>query len=140
MIAAAYVIISPRSEDLAAHLLRAKLFAIEGFGIWNNWWYAGHNVPGYSVLFPPLGALLTPQVAGAIAIVPSAALFESMVHRRFGPDAWLGALWFGAATGTSLFTGRLTFAFGLLPALGTAFALQRRRTGVAVALAAITAR
>ena len=139
MIAAAYVIISPRSEDLAAHLLRAKLFATEGFGIWNNWWYAGHNVPGYSVLFPPLGALLTPQVAGAIAIVPSAALFESMVHRRFGPDAWLGALWFGAATGTSLFTGRLTFAFGLLPALGTAFALQRRRTGVAVALAAITA-
>jgi hypothetical protein len=139
VIAAAYVIISPRSEDLAAHLLRAKLFATEGFGIWNNWWYAGHNVPGYSVLFPPLGALLTPQVAGAIAIVPSAALFESMAHRRFGPDAWLGALWFGAATGTSLFTGRLTFAFGLLPALGTAFALQRRRTGMAVALAAITA-
>ena len=100
VIAAAYVIISPRSEDLAAHLLRAKLFATEGFGIWNNWWYAGHNVPGYSVLFPPLGALLTPQVAGAIAIVPSAALFESMAHRRFGPDAWLGALWFGAATGT----------------------------------------
>ena len=133
------MIISPRSEDLAAHLLRAKLFATEGFGIWNNWWYAGHNVPGYSVLFPPLGALLTPQVAGAIAIVPSAALFESMAHRRFGPDAWLGALWFGAATGTSLFTGRLTFAFGLLPALGTAFALQRRRTGMAVALAAITA-
>jgi hypothetical protein len=139
VIAAAYVIISPRSEDLAAHLLRAKLFATEGFGIWNNWWYAGHNVPGYSVLFPPLGALLTPQVAGAIAIVPSAALFESMVHRRFGPDAWLGALWFGAATSTSLFTGRLTFAFGLLPALGAAFALQRKRTGVAVALAAITA-
>jgi hypothetical protein len=139
VIAGAYVIISPRSEDLAAHLFRAKLFSIEGFGIWNNRWYAGHNVPGYSVLFPPLAALLTPQVAGAIAIVPSAALFESMVHRRFGPDAWLGALWFAVATSTSLFTGRLTFAFGLLPALGTAFALQRQRTGMAVALAAITA-
>jgi hypothetical protein len=139
VIAAAYVIISPRSEDLAAHLLRAKLFATEGFGIWNNWWYAGHNVPGYSVLFPPLGALLTPQVAGALAIVPSAALFESMAYRRFGEDAWLGALWFGAATATSLFTGRLTFAFGLLAALATAFALQRGRPGWAAALAALTA-
>ena len=139
MIAAAYVIISPQSEDLAAHLLRAKLFATEGFGIWNNWWYAGHNVPGYSVLFPPLGALLTPQVPAAIATVPTAALFESLVYRRYGPDAWLGALWFGAATSTSLFTGRLTFAVGLLPAVGSAVALQRRRPGTAAGLAALTA-
>jgi hypothetical protein len=133
------VIVAPRSEDLAAHLFRAKLFATEGFGIWNNWWYGGHNVPGYSVLFPPLGALLTPQVAGAIAIVPSAALFEALAYRRFGEDAWVGALWFAVAAGTSLFTGRLTFAFGLLPALGTALALQRGRPVVAAALAATTA-
>ncbi|HTU83995.1 MAG TPA: hypothetical protein VMF57_00400 [Solirubrobacteraceae bacterium] len=139
MIAAAYVIVSPASEDLAAHLLRAKLFATEGFGIWNNWWYGGHNVPGYSVLFPPLGALLTPQAAGAIAIVPTAALFEALARRRFGEQAWLGALWFGAATSTSLFTGRLTFAFGLLPAVASALALQRRRPGTAAALAALTA-
>ena len=34
--AAAYVIISPPSLDLAAHLFRAQLFRMEGFGIWNN--------------------------------------------------------------------------------------------------------
>jgi len=134
-----YVIVSPRSEDLAAHLLRAKLFSVEGFGIWNNWWYGGHNVPGYSVLFPPLAALLTPQVVGALATVPTAAMFESLAYRRFGEDSWLGALWFGAATGTSLFSGRLTFAFGLMTAVGTALALQRRRPGSAAALAALTA-
>jgi hypothetical protein len=139
VIAAVYVIVSPASEDLAVHLLRAKLFAAEGFGIWNNWWYAGHNVPGYSLLFPPLAALLTPQVAAGITAPPTAALFESMAHRRFGRDAWLGALWFGVATSTSLFTGRLTFAFGLLPVMGTAFALQRRRSGLAIALSALTA-
>jgi hypothetical protein len=139
IIAAAYVIIAPRSEDLAAHLLRAKLFATEGFGIWNNWWYGGHNVPGYSVLFPPLGALLTPQLVAAISAPASAALFESLVYRRFGEDAWLGALWFGVATGVNLFTGRLTFALGLVPALGTALALQRRRPGLAAACAALTA-
>ena len=139
VIAAAYVIVAPRSEDLAAHLLRAKLFATEGFGIWNNWWYGGHNVPGYSVLFPPLGALLTPQVVAAISAPVSAALFESLAYRRFGKDSWLGALWFGVATGVNLFTGRLTFALGLVPALGTALALQRRRPGLAIACAALTA-
>jgi hypothetical protein len=42
------------------------------------------------------------------------------------------------ATSTSLFTGRLTFAFGLMPAVGSALALQRRRTGIAIALAFVT--
>ena len=139
VLALAYVIVSPPSLDLAAHLLRAKLFSAEGFGIWNNWWYAGHHVPAYSVLFPPLAAALTPQVAAAIAATATAALFEPLVRRHFGPDAWLGALWFGAATATNLFTGRLTFAFGMLPAVATALALQRRRPWLAVVLALLTA-
>jgi hypothetical protein len=138
VISTAYLVIAPNSEDLAAHLLRAKLFATQGFGIWNNWWYAGHNIPGYSVLFPPIAALLTPQLAAAVAATVTAALFEALAHRRFGEDAWLGASWFGLATSTSLFTGRLTFAFGLMPAVGSALALQRRRYGLAVALAFLT--
>src|SRR5438552_9640834 len=47
-LAAAYVIASPPSLDLAAHVLRARLFSAEGFGIWNNWWYGGHHVVLYS--------------------------------------------------------------------------------------------
>jgi hypothetical protein len=139
VIAAAYVIIAPRSEDLAAHLLRTKLFATEGFGLWNNWWYGGHDVLGYSVLFPPLAALLTPQLVAAISVPVSAALFESLVHRRFGEDAWLGALWFAIGASTNLFTGRLTFALGLAFATGVALALQRERPGIAAGLAFLTA-
>jgi hypothetical protein len=137
--AIAYVIIEPPSLDLAAHLARAKLFGAEGFGLWDNWWYAGHHVPGYSVLFPPIAWLLTPQVAGALAAVGTAALFEPFARRRFGDHAWLGATWFGAATATNLFTGRLTFAFGLLPAMGMVLALQRKRPVIASVLALITA-
>jgi len=136
--AIAYVIVSPPSLDLAAHLLRAKLFSSEGFGVWNNWWYGGHHVPGYSVLFPPIAAALTPQVAAGLAACGSAALFEMLVHEQFGEDAWVGALWFGAGTATNLFTGRLTFAFGLLPAIACALALSRRRTGWAVVFGVIT--
>ncbi len=134
-----YVIVSPPSFDLAAHLLRAQLFRSEGFGLWNNWWYGGHNTLGYSVLFPPVSALLSPQLAAAIAATATAALFELLARRQFGPDAWLGATWFGAATATNLFTGRLAFAFGLLPAVGAMLALQRGRRWLACTLGVLTA-
>jgi len=137
--AVAYVLVSPPSLDLAAHLLRAELFSSEGFGIWNNWWYGGHHVPGYSVLFPPIAAALTPQVTAGLATCGSAALFEILARDQFGEDAWLGALWFGAGTATNLYTGRLTFAFGLLPAIAATLALSRRRTGWAVTFGVITA-
>ncbi len=139
VLALAYVIVSPPSLDLAAHLLRAKLFRAEGFGLWNNWWYAGHHVSGYSVLFPPLAALLTPQVVAALAAVATAAAFEALVWDRSGERSWLAALWFGIATATDLFTGRLTFAFGLLPAVAAVLALQRGRPWLAVLLASVTA-
>ena len=139
VIAAGYVIISPPSEDLAAQLLRTKLFATEGFGLWNNWWYGGHNVTGYSVLSPPLSALLTPQLVAAISVSISTALFESLAHRRFGERAWLGAVWFGIAASASLFSGRLTFALGLAFGVGVVLALQRGHPRIAVGLAILTA-
>jgi len=139
VLAAVYVITSPPSLDLAAHLLRAKLFADEGFGIWNNWWYGGHTVLLYSVLFPAVAAGIGPQVAAAIAAVLAALLFDVMVRERWGERAWLGSLWFAAGTATDLYTGRLTFAFGLAPALAAALAIQRRRPGWACALALLSA-
>ncbi len=138
-LATVYLVVSPPSLDLAAHMLRAKLFSTEGLGIWNNWWYGGHHTPGYSVLYPAASAALTPQLAGALAAVGSAALFEPLARRRFGEDAWLGAVWFGAATAVNLYTGRLAFAFGLLPALAAVLALQRGRRWLAVVMAVVTA-
>jgi hypothetical protein len=137
--AAAYVIISPPSLDLAAHLFRAQLFRAEGFGVWNNYWYSGHHIVGYSVLFPAVSAALSPQLAGALAATGTAALFEPLARRHFGPRAWLGAVLFGAATATDLYTGRLAFAFGALPALGAVAALDYGRNRLAAALALLAA-
>jgi hypothetical protein len=139
VLAGAYLITQPTGADLPAQLLRTKLFGVEGFGIWNNWWYAGHNLPGYSVLFPALSLFTTPQLMGATASVGTAAAFEALVHRAYGDDAWLGASWLGAATATELLSGRLTFAFGLCGAALTALALQRQRGPVAVIAALLTA-
>src|SRR6201992_3197702 len=71
-LAAGYVIVSPPTQDLAAHLFRAQLFRQQGFGLWNNDWYGGHHILGYSVLFPAVSALLTPPLAAALAAPPPA--------------------------------------------------------------------
>ena len=138
-LALAYVIVSPRSADLAAELLRARLFAAEGFGLWSNWWYGGHYTLSYSVLFPALGWLATPQLVAAIAVTASAATFETLAYGYFGEDAWLGSLWFAAGTVTILLSGRLAFAAGLAPALAAALALQSRAPVAAAALATCSA-
>jgi hypothetical protein len=138
-LAAAYVIVSPPSIDLASHLFRARLFDAEGFGAWNDWWYSGHDIVGYSVLFPAISAALTPQLAGALAAIGTAAVFERLARCHFGPDAWLGATVFGAATAIDLFTGRLPFAFGALPALAAILALDGGRPRMACALAFLAA-
>ncbi len=64
--AAAWVIVNPPTPDLAAHEYRAELVRHVGLGIWEQGWYGGHHVPAYSVLMPPLAALLSPQIVAAI--------------------------------------------------------------------------
>src|SRR5438093_8096522 len=135
-LAGAYLVWEPSSADLAAQTFRADLFAAHGFAIWNNDWYGGHYLPGYSVVFPPLGAWLGPRLAGALAAVVAAVAFAAIARRRYGDRAAIGTLWFAAGTATMLFTGRITFALGIAIGLAALLALQRRRLGLATLLAA----
>lgn len=150
-LAVAYLVLDPPSADLAAQMYRSELFEREGFVLWDNAWYSGHHMPGYSVLFPPLGALLGPRLVGAVSAVAAAALFERIAAEHFGERARVGALWFGAATAVNLVTGRLAFALGMAVALGAVLAATRAaaaraaglpsagRVGLAATLAALTA-
>jgi hypothetical protein len=142
-LAVVYLIWQPPSLDLAAAEYRAWLFGHAGFSVWDAQWYGGHHLPGYSVLFPPLAYWLGPRVVGALAVVAAAWLFERIAHGRYGERAWLGAMWFAAGAATTLFSGRLTFALGLVPALGALLALQhsgaRERGGASLGLAIVLA-
>ena len=71
VLAAAYLVLAPPSADLAAQDYRATL----GLVLWDYGWYGGHHMPGYSVLFPPLAALLGPRLVGALSAVAAAWLF-----------------------------------------------------------------
>ncbi|MEA2183301.1 MAG: hypothetical protein QOF69_2486 [Solirubrobacteraceae bacterium] len=137
-LALAWLVFAPATPDLAAQVYRAGLFSQEGFTLFNANWYGGHHTPAYSLIFPPLAAMLGVRVVGVLAAVASAVLFERIARRHFGDAAArLGALWFGAGTLADLLVGRLTFAVGVTLALAAVLALQRghRRTGLALAVA-----
>ena len=133
-LALAWLAFAPPTPDLAAQVYRAGLFRSEGFTLFNANWYGGHHTPAYSILFPPLGALLGVRVVGVVAAVASAVLFERIARAHFGERARWGALWFGAGTVADLLIGRLTFAVGVAFALAAVYALQRghRRSGLAL--------
>jgi hypothetical protein len=136
-LAAAMLAWSPPVGDLAAQVFRTELFQRAGLAIWNGSWYGGHYTLTYSVLFPPLAALLGPQVVGMLSVIASSYLFDRLVRERWGAAARWATLWFGAGVVTLLADGQLTFALGVAFGLGALRLLQLRRpTGALAASAA----
>jgi hypothetical protein len=117
--------------DTPAQEYRIWLFEHGGAVLWDDQWYGGHTIPGYSVLFPPLGALLGLQLLGTLACIASTVFTTRLLRGRslswayvrprvlattggevdFGHD--LALVWFAAATVANLVVGRLPFALGM---------------------------
>ncbi|HEV7769925.1 MAG TPA: hypothetical protein VGO66_04595 [Solirubrobacterales bacterium] len=130
---------SPPVGDLAAQVFRTELFQRAGLEIWNGSWYGGHYTLTYSVLFPPLAAMLGPQVVGTLAVVSSAYLFDRLVRDRWGVEARWATLWFAAGVVTLLADGQLTFALGVAFGLASLRCLQLGRSALAALAAAACA-
>jgi hypothetical protein len=138
-LAAAMLAWNPQVGDLAAQVFRTELFQRGGLAIWNGSWYGGHYTLTYSVLFPPLAALIGPQTVGTLAVVASSYLFDRLVRDRWGESARWATLWFGAGVVTLLADGQLAFALGVAFGLGSLRALQIGRAGMAAVAAACCA-
>ncbi len=134
-IATLWLAIAPATPDLAAQVYRVHLFANHGFALYDANWYGGHLLPAYSVLFPPLGALIGVRLAGALATAAAIVFFDRLARDEFGSGAWRGTLWFAVGAGLNLLSARLTFALGLAVGLGALLAARRGRQVPAVALA-----
>jgi hypothetical protein len=136
---AAWLIADPRTPDLAAQVYRVALFSHGGFAVWDTHWYAGHSLPGYSLLYPPLASLLGMRTLAALSVLASSVLFVCLAYSLYG-EAWRwGAAWFAVAALGDAWSGRLTFALGVPLALAAGLAFARRRWLSAGVLAALCA-
>jgi hypothetical protein len=135
----AWLLVAPRTPDLAAAAYRLTLFKHLGLAVYDEHWYAGHDLPGYSVLFPPLAWALGLRAVGALSVLASVACFEALVVAAYGRTArWAAALFALAAVG-DVWIGRLAFALGVSFALAAVLARARGRGPVAALLAAASA-
>jgi hypothetical protein len=139
MLVALWLLVEPRTPDLAAQVYRAGLFGHLGFAVFDEHWYAGHHLPGYSLMFPPLARLLGVRTVGALSVLASVALFERIVTAAYGPSARWGAALFAVAAVGDVWMGRLSFALGVSFALAAVLALRRGRPSLAAALAVLCA-
>jgi hypothetical protein len=136
---AVWLIVDPRTPDLAAQVYRVGLYRHGGFAVWDEHWYAGHALPAYSLLFPPLAALLGMRALAVLCVLCSAVLFERLAQSVYGGRTRWASVWFALAAFADVWVGRLTFALGVSLALAAALAFERGRTAIALALAALCA-
>lgn len=138
-LAAAYLIASPPSGDLAAATYRAELFGRVGFTLWDDGWYGGHYLPGYSLLSPALGTLLGERLLLALSVVAAAGLFGLLVERAFAAAAArVAAASFALGISVELLSGRVAYDLGLAIGLLALVVLQRGHLRTALGLALLT--
>jgi hypothetical protein len=135
LLCAVVLALGQRGPDLPAQAYRVFLVRQHGLLAFDTHWYAGHSLPGYSLLFPPLAALLGPRLLGALACVAATAAFTRLLRgsRRSGDD--LAVLWFAVIAVVNLIVGRLPFALGVATGIGALVAVREQRRVWALLLA-----
>lgn len=134
------VLLGVHGGDEPAQLYRSML-AAHGIVFWDNYWYAGLQLPSYSLLYPSLATVIgnVPLVcAGAIA---SSALFASL---GAGLDAvsqaagrW-AARTFAVLSSGPLITGEYPYSLGTAALVTTVWCLWRRRPWAAACSSLLT--
>jgi MFS family permease len=138
-LAVVYLILAPSSPDLAAASYRSYLFAQHGFLLWDNSWYGGHHLLAYSLLAPPLGALIGPRLLAALSMTLATALFTALIDGRFPPRAVrVAGAWFALGAAIGLLSSRVPFDLGLAIGLAALLAARHRRPGLALLLALLS--
>jgi len=136
----AYLIAAPETADMAAHTYRTWLWNQVGFATWNAQWYGGHHMAGYSLLYPPLAALVGTRLVGVVAAVVAIGLF-AVLARRLAPTPGSAALasWlFLGGVMSNVVIGRMPFTLGIALAVGAWGCARRSRIAAAVLALAST--
>ena len=107
------VLVARLGPDWPAQEFRARLARDTGLTAWNDQWYGGHALPGYSLLYPPVAAVFGAAFTGLLAAVGCTWLVSRLL-----PPTDTGRRWFGIAAAVcvagNLFIGQVPFLLGLL--------------------------
>ena len=124
--------------DWPAQEFRAWIAGHDGLSLWTMRWYGGSPLPGYSVLYPPLAAVIGPGLVGVLACVAAMWVATGLAPRSSRARALVFDFAVALGLVDNLLIGQLPFL------LGTAFgvaavrcALTARRPVVTAALAAL---
>ena len=141
LLAAAYLLAAPMGRDLSAQLAYAQLAEQHWPELLDLCWYGGFDPLGYSVLSPPVMALLGVRLTTALAYVLSVVLFAALLTHTAVARPIAGAIVAAVCLAGNLVVTRTTFALGLAVALGAVLALisgRLRTASVLSVLAALT--
>ena len=127
-LAAALAWFGPPGSDFAAHLYQSSLFEHHGFGVWNNFWYAGrYSFVTYSLLYYPLAALVGIKLLAVASVATAALAFGVVASREWGSDSRWAIRSFAVVWAGVVLSGAFPFALGIALALLALWTLQTRR-------------
>ncbi|MET8837836.1 hypothetical protein ABZV78_28535 [Micromonospora sp. NPDC004540] len=123
VLAVLYLTLPATGSDLSAQVARAGFFAEHGPALVDLRWYGGVHPWGYSLVSPPLMALLGVRPTGALTLLASATAFAALLVRTRVPRPLLGSLLGVLTIAGNLVSGRVTYALGVAFGLAALLAL-----------------
>jgi hypothetical protein len=128
----------PRGGDLAAHLYRTSLVQ-HGVLVWDNLWFTGqYPLSSYSLLYYLLASVVGNAVLGIAGVAIAAAIFAAVAQREWKSIGRWPARAFAVLVTGQAFTAAYPYDLGLATLVATLWALQRRRTWIAVCCTILT--
>jgi hypothetical protein len=139
VLTALIVWLAPPGTDFAAHAYQRSLFARQGFGIWDNGWYAGrYEFVTYSVLYYPLAAAFGIAAVAVATQAIAVGAFAALMRDEFGAQGRWASRTFAVVWPAFVLTAAFPSALGMMLALLALLALQRGRTALACATCVLT--
>ena len=138
-LAVAYLLAPPMGADLSAQIAWAEVAERQWPALLDLRWYGGVNPLGYSVLAPPLMALLGVRLATAVGYLAGVVVVTALLQRVPVRRPVAGGVVAALGLAGNLASSRTTFVLGLAIALGALLAVAYHRRWLAVLLAVLTA-
>ena len=121
--------------DWPAQEFRSAMARAFGLLAWDDQWYGGHALLGYSVLYPLIAALLGASITGVLAVAVASYAAVRLLPAQLSRAADIGfAAVVAISLGANLLIGQIPFLLATALGLSALVALTRGRRWLTIAL------